>query len=282
MLVTFAVLATTACNAQAVLTQQVESRRLASDLQVQFSRAADASNRAVMTDADEDAAAAVREAEEATQQVQRDVEQLRTVLASMGYQEELGLLDDFTKRFADYRTVDTEILPLAVENTNAKAQRLSFGPAAQAVNEFRTALDAVVKTATPDTATRLDLLATRAVASVLDIQALHASHIAEADDEVMTRMEQKMAASEKQARSALTQIQPLTPVPSRPQLTAATSALDEFMKVHAEIIMLSRRNSDVRSLSLSLGQKRMVTAQCDDRLRALQDALAKHSIAATR
>jgi hypothetical protein len=282
IVVVCAALAATGCRAQAVLTQQVEARRLASELQAQFSKATEASNRAVMSDADEDSTASVREAEQATQEVARIVEQLRTVLNSMGYSAELELLDGFTKQFEDYREVDAEILPLAVENTNAKAQRLSFGPAADAVNEFRTALDAAVKTSPVDVRPRVELLAARAAEAVLDIRVLHAPHIAEAEDEAMTRMEQRMAASEKQARTALAQMPPLLPAASRPQLTAATNALDTFMKVHVEIITLSRRNSDVRSLSLSLGRKRMVTAQCDDQLRALQESLAKHSVGATR
>jgi hypothetical protein len=281
-LVAIAALTTVACSAHAVLTQQVEARRLASDLQVQFSKTTEASNRAVMSDADEDSRAAVREAEQATQVVLHDVEQLRTVLMSMGYSEELELLDGFTKRFDVYRTLEAEILPLAVEHTNEKAQRLSFGPAADAVKEFRMALDAAVKSAPQDVRPRLELLAARAADAVLDVEVLYAPHIAEAEDEAMTRMEQRMAASEKQARTALTHMQALLPAASRPQLTAATTALEKFMKIHAEIVTLSRRNSDVRSLSLSLGRKRMITAQCDEQLRALQESLAKHSIAATR
>ena len=281
VLVAIAALTTVACSAQAVLTEQVEARRLASNLQVQFSKTTEASNRAVMSDADEDSRAAVREAEQATQAVLGDVAQLRTVLMSMGYSEELQLLDGFTKRFDVYRTLEAEILPLSVEHTNEKAQRLSFGPAADAVNEFRTALDAAVKSAPPDVRPRLELLAARAAEAVLDIQVLYAPHIAEAEDEAMTRIEQRMAASEKQARAALIQMQALAPA-SRSQLTAATMTLDMFMKIHAEIITLSRRNSDVRSLSLSLGRKRMITAQCDEQLHALQESLAKHSIGATR
>jgi hypothetical protein len=276
------VVAATGCRAQAVLTQQVEARRLASELQAQFSKAAAASNRAVMSDADEDSTTSVREAEQATQAVARTLDQLRTVLTSMGYSEELELLGSFTQQFDDYRKLDAEILPLAVENTNAKAQRLSFGPAAEAVSELRAALDAAAKTAPLDVRPRIDLLAARAAEAVLDIQVLHAPHIAEAEDEAMTRMEQRMAASEKQARAALAQMQAPLPAAGRPQLTAASNALDTFMKVHAEIITLSRRNSDVRSLVLSLGDKRMVTAQCDDQLRALQESLAKHTVGATR
>ena len=282
VIVALVAIATAGCRAEAVLTQQVEARRLASELQVQFAKAADASNRAVMTDADEDSTSAVREAERATQDVLRDVEQLRSVLTSMGYSEELGLLDGFTKRLADYRKLDAEILPLAVENTNAKAQRMSFGPATDAINEFRSALNAAVKTAPPDVASRAELITARAVVAVLDIQVLHAPHIAEAEDEAMTRMEQKMTASEREARTALEQIRALLPPASRSELIAATTAFDRFMKIHADIITLSRRNSDVRSLALSLGRKRMITAQCDDQLRALQAALARHTVGPTR
>jgi negative regulator of replication initiation len=281
-LAALALITTTSCSAQAVLTQQEDARRLASELLAQFSKAADASNRAVMTDADEDSTSAVREAEQATQDVLRAVDQLRQVLTSMGYSEEITLLDAFMARFAEYRKVDAEILPLAVENTNAKAQRLSFGPAAEAVNEFRTALNAAVKSAAPDRTSRLELLAARAVAAVLDIQVLRAPHIAEPEDEAMTRMERRMAASEKEARAELAQMRTLLPAASGPQLTAATAALDRFTTIHTEIITLSRRNSDVRSLALSPGRKRMIVAQCDDELRALRATLAKHAVGATR
>jgi hypothetical protein len=65
-------------------------------------------------------------------------------------------------------------------------------------------------------------------------------------------------------------------------MSAATEALDRFEKINAELVTLSRRNSNVRSLALSLGRKRTVTALCDDQLRALEEALAKHAFSATR
>jgi hypothetical protein len=58
--------------------------------------------------------------------------------------------------------------------------------------------------------------------------------------------------------------------------------LERFKANNTEIVALSRRNSNVRSLALSLGRKRTITAQCDDQLRALEDALAKHEFRATR
>jgi hypothetical protein len=265
-----------------VLTQQVEARRLASDLQVQFTRAADAANRSVMSDTDDAAIAAAREAEQATQAVLRDADQLRAVSKSMGYSEELRFLDTFSERFAEYQKLDAEILPLAIENSNVKAQRLSFGPSRDAANAFRASLEAAAKRASPADAARVDALAARAIASILEIQVLQAPHIAESEDAAMTRMEEQMAASEASARKGLEQIKPLLPPDASRHLTAAVAALNRFKTINADLIKLSRQNSDVRSLALTLGRKRALTAQCDDQLRGLQEALAKHAITATR
>ena len=98
----------------------------------------------------------------------------------------------------------------------------------------------------------------------------------------MTRIEKRMATEEASARSALGTLRSLTQQASGPRLAAAAAALDRFMGLNAQIIELSRRNTNVRSLALALGQKRTLTAACEDRLHALQDALAKREFTATR
>jgi hypothetical protein len=163
-----------------------------------------------------------------------------------------------------------------------KAQRLSFGPARQAADEFRRSLEAAVKAGVPETTCCADALAAKAVTALLDIQVLQAPHIAEAEDAAMTRMEEEMAAAEATARKALDDLRRLLGAKASAQLAAAAMALDRFNAVHREIVMLSRRNSDVRSLALSLGQKRMVTAVAEDQLRALEESLARHAFTGTR
>jgi hypothetical protein len=266
----------------AVLTRQVEARRIAADLHVQFTKAADAANRAVMADSDEDSAAAAGEARDATQAVERDLKELRPLVESLGYAEELRYLDVFTERFKEYRKLDEEILPLAVENTNLKAQRLSFGPAREAADEFRASLEAAARASTSRGSCCGDAIAARAGAAVFEIQVLHGPHIAEADDAAMTGMEERMTALETAAQKALAALTGHLGAGAGPQLAAATAALERFKEVHREIVTLSRRNSDVRSLALSLGRKRMVTAVADDQLRRLEEALAKHEFTATR
>lgn len=157
-------------NGPGVLTQLVEARRLASNLRVQFTKAADAANRAVMAETDEASAAAVQESEQATQGVQRDVQQLQPLLQSLGYSVETRYLDAFNTRFAEYRTLDGEILPLAVENTNLKAQRLSFGPGQEAADAFRDALQAAARSVTSKSTCCVEALVANARGKVLEIQ----------------------------------------------------------------------------------------------------------------
>ena len=145
------------------------------------------------------------------------------------------------------------------ENTNLKAQRLSFGAASQAADAFRGALEGLTASRA-EAASRVDAAEANAIASVREIEVLQAPHIAEADDAAMTAMEKRMAASAAAARRALGSLAPLVAPAGAPRLAQATAALDRFMMLNAEIVSLSRRNTNIRSVALSLGQRRMLTA----------------------
>ena len=276
-----AALAAIHCDVNAALERVSEARHRAADLLVQFTKAADASNRAVMADTDDASVAFAREAEQAKQAVQVDAEALAPILQSLGYSAETQRLEEFGRRFAEYRALDQTILELAVENTNLKAQRLSFGPGQEAADAFRDALEAVAPLDAKDN-WQVKTLGAAAVAAVREIQALQAPHIADADHDVMTRMEKRMVASEAAARSALETLAPLVQPAARPRLATANAALDRFMSVNAQVIALSRRNTNVRSLALSLNQKGKLTGACEESLRGLREALAKRGFTGTR
>lgn len=267
---------------ETALERLVEARRLGADLLVQLTKAADASNRAVMADTDEASMKFAREAEQATQAVQTDTDALRPILQGLDYSDEARLLEEFSNRFAEYRALDRSILELAVENTNLKAQRISFGPAQEAADAFRDSLAALVPSEPGKDVGRIEALVATAVADVRDIQVMQAPHIAEPEEAAMTRMEQRMASSEAAARSALKTLASLVQPASRPKIAAANAALERFAGLNAQIIALSHRNTNVRSLALSLGKKRTLTSACEDSLRALQDALAKREFKSTR
>jgi hypothetical protein len=265
-----------------VFQQLSEARRLTADLLVQFTKAGDAANRAVMADTDDTSVAFAREAEQATLAAQRDADALKPLLVDLDYSNETHLLEEFAQRFAEYRALDRNIIDLAVENTNLKAQRLSFGPGRDAANAFRDALERVVPMDAAKDGWRFKALIASAVANVREIQALQAPHVAASDEALMTGLEQQMATEESAARRTLETLTSAVRPDARPQLVAATAALDRFVGLNTQILSLSRRNSNVRSLALSLGQKRNLTAACDATLRALREALDKRGFTGTR
>jgi hypothetical protein len=265
-----------------VLTRLLEARRLTAELLVRFTKAADAANRAVMADTDEVSLAFAHEAEQETHAVQGDLGKLEGIVRSLHYSDEVALLAEFRAAFAKYRALDHEVLQLAVENTNLKAQRLSFGPAHEAANALRDSLDTLTRAVPEKDSWRARALAATALLSVREIEVLQGPHIAASEDSVMTTLEQQMATLEANARGALTELGSLSKPELAPAIDTASAALTRFMGIHTQLIALSRRNSNVRSLALSLGQKRTLTAACETSLRALGHRLAKRDFTATR
>jgi len=265
-----------------VLLRQVRARQLASELLVQFTAAAEAGNRAVMADTDELSATFSQEAGRAKEAVRRDADELRPLLAGLGESEESQRLDEFGDMYAEYEALDRGILELAVENTNLKAQRLSFGPIREAADSFREALAQVAASSPREETWHVRALVAEAVGALRGIQVLEACHIAEPEDATMTGIEHEMAASEAEARSALQALAEVVPEAAREQLAAATAVLERFLGLHAELVVLSRRNTNVRSLALSLGRKRLLVAACEERLRAMRDVLEQRGSGATR
>ena len=264
-----------------VLEKASQARQLAADLLVDFTKAADAANRAVMAETDEASVSFAKEAGGATDAVEKGTGTLGPMLQSLGYTDEGRLLNDFNTQFGEYRQLDRRILDLAVENTNLKAQRLSYGPAQEAADTFRDALKTLAPSS-PGETWHVQALVATAVRTVREIQVLQAPHIADADAAVMTRMEKEMATSESVARDALEKLRPLTGPASAQKIATAGAALDRFMGLNAEIIALSRRNTNVRSLALSLDQKRAIVTKCETTLRALRAALEKREYSGRR
>jgi hypothetical protein len=91
-----------------------------------------------------------------------------------------------------------------------------------------------------------------------------------------------MTASEAAARNAIGTLAPLVSPASRTRLATATGALDRFMGLNAQITAFSRRNTNVRSLALSLNEKGALISACEDSLTKLQDALHKRGFTGRR
>lgn len=284
LLVLTALAGSLACRAndEPAFVQLTEARRLVSEMRINFTKGSDASDRAVMADTDEESIKFAHEAEAAAEAVSAAIPGLGQRLTGLAYAGNTDLLARFQERFARYRTLDREMLKLAVENTNLKAQRLLFGPVGQAANEFCKVLRALAAAAPANTARRLDDAIARAQLAVREIQVLEAPHIAEAQDREMARLEQEMAALQSTAREALAAIERDVRPAARPQLDAAKAALDNFEAQSRKLIELSRKNTNVRSLELAMKQKPAMTSACDEALAALQGALAAQGFSGTR
>jgi hypothetical protein len=281
-LIVFAALTAGCREPQTILTGLDDARALTADLRVQFNKAADASNRAVMADTDEASLAFAKESDNATHVVENDMVALPPLLGTLGFSQEIAAFERFKTNFSEYHELDGRILTLAVENTNLKAQKLSFGPARQAADAFQDSLAALAAGFPLKDRCQVAELVAQAVMAVREIQVLHAPHIAERDDAPMTQMEKQMETLDATARDALKRLTELAPITARPTLLIARAELDKFKAVCGQIVELSRRNTNVLSLDLSLRQKPPLAASCDQHLNVLQAALAKEGSKATR
>ncbi|MFN7914243.1 MAG: hypothetical protein U0Q55_02805 [Vicinamibacterales bacterium] len=268
--------AASACGpSQPVLLRLMEARRLAAVLHTSFTRANEASERAVLADTDDVSAAAAREAAEATAAAGRTLSELEALVQTLGYSGEVETLKTFRGRFDEFQKLDGEILALAVENTNLKAQRLSFGAARELGEQIATELAPLRAAQAGEQAAPAEAIR----ANVFALLFLQARHNAEAQDAEMSRLEAQANALIVETRVRFTE---LSGKGNAAQVLAAVSLFNRLVATHDEVIALSRRNTNVRSLALTLGRKRVVVADCEAELAALQQALAGHGSQATR
>ena len=104
-------------------------------------------------------------------------------------------------------------------------------------------------------------------------------------DEKMDQLEAQMTAEQRLAEQSLSELAELagsTGGPRRDAVLQAQTAFAAFMQKTAEVIALSRQNSNIKSLELSLGRKRNLTAQCDETLAAFQKVVQSRTFKATR
>ena len=237
----------------------VRKSQLVADMRTDLYAAAEAEKSAVLAETDQ---ASQDYAAKAKTTVDKVGASLKTFqgLADLS-SSEAPLVKRFEESFAEYRKVDGEVLALAVQNTNLKALALSFGSASAALGEMEQALKPLLEGPGDKQARQ----AQRALSEALRIQALHAPHIVEKTDPRMDALEKDMAAADKAVRQALAALG------KEPAAAKALAAYDRYWKLTGEILGLSRQNTNVRSLALSLERKTKVLAACDEALRVLEE-----------
>ena len=94
----------------------------------------------------------------------------------------------------------------------------------------------------------------------------------------MDELEARMTKDDQMVRKELDELTKLPMFNRDTDLETATSDYAKFSKVRTQILALSRENTNVRSLAISLNEKRKVMLLCQDALAALQQAILQERI----
>ena len=264
---------------QAFKAKRVE---LVERMRLSVALASEAEKSAVMAITDEDSQSYADQARTATATVDQGGRELAQLLEPGGLKNEKDLLAQFSKAFAEIQRIDKDLLELAVRNTNLKAYSLTFGPASAALKEMDAALAGVVAAgAGSPSGDDLNVmqLADGARIAALRLLTLLPPHIAEESDQRMDEMEAAMAKEDQAVRQDLAGLAVIPSLSGNSELSTAAARYARFSVLKAQILKLSRENTNVRSLTISLNQKRKVMLICEDALSALEQAIQAEPIA---
>lgn len=250
-------------------------------LRASLSSASEAEMGAVMATTDEESRVFADRARAASATAAQTRDELAKLLETGSTRNERDLLSQASRGLDECRHIDSELLDLAVRNTNLKAYVLAFGPAAAAIADVDVALSHILSQSavSMDTdAKQVMLLAAGAQSGAWRIQALLPPHISEESDQKMDSLETRMAAED---RAVLSDLKKLTSLrgSGNPDLETAKTGYARFTELRTQILDLSRQNTNVRSLIISLNQKRRAVQICQDALSALEQAIQEEPLA---
>lgn len=261
----------------------VKKLQLISIMRINLLSCTEAEKSAVMADTDEASHAFAEQSKQAATAVEEARSEFSALIEGSKAEDEMSLFREFSTGWEKLREIDREVLSLAVQNTNLKALRLSFIPAREAIIRMESALDQLLNaTASSPAATGISRITYEVISGTFNIYMLEPPHIIETTQAKMDEMEAAMKDSDEKVRNALKDLETAVDTSGRTSLEKAVASYEEFRGIHAEIIALSRRNTNVRSIAISLGQRRNVAAQCQDTLAALQQIVQSKRFEATR
>jgi hypothetical protein len=262
----------------------VQKSKVLSQMRINLLKSVEMEKNAVMAQSDQESQKFADQSLAASAAVEQDLQNLLPLIHASSLPDEEQLVMEFNTCWTAFRTLDHDILGLAVQNTNLKAADLSREKGAEAIQRFVADLEEVVRsnlgTLNDDRAVVLPSL--QAITAGQQILNLHRFHIAEMSDEKMDHIETQMKVKEKEVLQSLDELASSVGQKSRDDVLQAKAAFSEFMEVTAKVVNLSRQNSNIKSLELSLGRKRVIAAQCEEVLAAFQKAVEDRPFKATK
>jgi hypothetical protein len=252
---------------------------LVSSLRAHLQAVIEAEKNAVLAVADQDAADFAAHARQETMAADGERQALEALVGKRAVAAETARTEEFNACWTQFRQLDEQVLGLATQSTNHKARRLSETQCAADMQNFEASLRRVAQD--PGTDSRHVVLAYDALANGLNILVLHRPHIDEPDDAKMDVIEARIHAYDDAARKALAGLRDGVGA-GNAELDAAVSAYESFMTDTAEVLRLSRLNTNVRSAELTLGKSRLVSSQCREILDGLEESVKAQQSGGTR
>lgn len=261
----------------------LQEYELLSTMRVNFPKTNEAVKNAVLATTDEASIAFAEQARQAAAKVESGRKELEALVGQANSSKDKQTMSDFNSCWSQFQTLNNTILELATQNTNIKAQKLSSTQCARDVKELEANLNPIIQQRSKknqnDNAVRI---AYEALTASLNILALHKPHIEEAQDEEMDKIEKQINSYDKVARKALADLRIIPDLVDNDHLKAADEAYDHFMKHTAEVLKLSRMNTNIKSTELSWGKQSLISAQCEGLLTTLQDSIKSRQRGGTK
>jgi DNA repair ATPase RecN len=264
--VLIAVLGGGACDRQPHLLRQIEKLGLVNNIQQRLLESVDAEKSAVLAVTDEESTKFAEQSRRSAEEIDRVKSRLAELITADGRPDERERLAAFDASWSELKRIDARLLDLAVANTNLKAAHLAAREGSVALDRFIAAVDAMTL-ASSDVAAVRSLA--RAATAVARIQSLLLVHIPEASDAEMTALETRIRELGATVDTALRETGPS----AGSAATDAAQAWADYQKVAAEVIRLSRLNTNVISFDVSTHEKRTATGACLDALAELRSAI---------
>jgi len=256
------------CSGEPALLRQMKKVGLVNNIQHELLESVDAEKSAVLATTDEES----KKFAEESRQSDAKVDELRASLAELiqidPARDEKEKLDAFDAKWNELKAIDERLLELAVANTNLKASRLLAREGSASRDRFTGAMDKMM--ASTDDVAAVRALATAATA-VARIQSLLFVHIPEASDAEMTALEGRIrtlgATVDAQIAAGTAAL------PASAPKADATQAWSDYQRMAAEVIRLSRLNTNVISFDVSTHEKHTATQACLDALASLRESI---------
>jgi hypothetical protein len=257
-----------ACGRQPALLRQIEKLGLVNNIQHRLLESVDAEKSAVLAVTDEESKEFAAQSKRSAEEIDGLKAQLAALITEDARPDEREKLATFDAKWNDLKAIDVRLLGLAVANTNLKAAHLAAREGSAALDRFIASVD-LMTLACSDIAVVRSLA--KAATAVARIHSLLFVHIPEASDVEMTTIEARIRELSGMVDTALREAGPSVPSTASAAAADAAQAWTEYQRIVAEVIRLSRLNTNVISFDVSTHEKRTATEVC---LKALTDLRA--------